>query len=187
MSSLITDLQRTEREKKQALEHVNKLRREALKTYNQLERVQKEQEERLSMVYKRTTTTSSSYEGGGGAAAEEKQVTIKSSGRTQTTKEKKKKQKKPSYPTLQVVTSMTFVDYFGDRGTYTGQVNHDKVPHGIGQVTYDHGLVQGGKWMNGMFDETDNFNASRRTIRTSSSSATSSTTPRIRRSKSRDP
>lgn len=46
-----------------------------------------------------------------------------------------------------VVKNMVFVDFFGDRGRYTGEVNGDKIPHGKGEITYDHGLVQEGNWV----------------------------------------
>ena len=42
---------------------------------------------------------------------------------------------------------MRFVDYYGDPGRYTGEVNDANMPHGMGEITYDHGLVQGGKWV----------------------------------------
>ena len=45
------------------------------------------------------------------------------------------------------VKGMTFVDYYGDPGRYTGEVNDANMPHGMGEITYDHGLVQGGKWV----------------------------------------
>lgn len=32
-------------------------------------------------------------------------------------------------------------------GRYTGEVNENKLPHGVGEITYDHGLVQEGKWV----------------------------------------
>lgn len=45
------------------------------------------------------------------------------------------------------VKGMRFVDYYGDPGRYTGEVNDANMPHGMGEMTYDHGLVQGGKWV----------------------------------------
>ena len=45
------------------------------------------------------------------------------------------------------VKGMRFVDYYGDPGRYTGEVNDANMPHGMGEITYDHGLVQGGKWV----------------------------------------
>lgn len=46
-----------------------------------------------------------------------------------------------------VVKNMIFVDFYGDKGRYTGEVNEKKQPHGTGEITYDHGLVQEGKWV----------------------------------------
>lgn len=60
---------------------------------------------------------------------------------------------KKLYNTAQVVKNMLFVDFYGDRGRYTGEVNERKMPHGNGEITYDHGLVQEGKWLNGVLDE----------------------------------
>jgi hypothetical protein len=45
------------------------------------------------------------------------------------------------------VKNMKFVDFYGDPGRYTGEVNEARMPHGMGEMTYDHGLVQGGKWV----------------------------------------
>ena len=47
----------------------------------------------------------------------------------------------------QVVKNMRFVDFYGDPGRYSGEVNEKKMPHGLGEMTYDHGLIQGGKWV----------------------------------------
>lgn len=52
-----------------------------------------------------------------------------------------------------VVKNMLFHDFYGDTGRYTGEVNAQTVPHGIGEITYDHGLVQEGIWTNGVLDE----------------------------------
>lgn len=52
-----------------------------------------------------------------------------------------------------IVKNMLFVDFYGDRGRYTGEVNGQKVPHGLGEIIYDHGLVQEGEWTNGVLDE----------------------------------
>ena len=49
--------------------------------------------------------------------------------------------------------SCNSVDFYGDNGRYTGEVNDKKLPHGVGQITYDHGLVQEGKWVDGVLDE----------------------------------
>mmetsp|Transcript_26312 Transcript_26312/g.53356 ORF Transcript_26312/g.53356 Transcript_26312/m.53356 type:complete len:619 (-) Transcript_26312:283-2139(-) len=53
----------------------------------------------------------------------------------------------------QTVKNMKFIDFYGDPGRYTGEVNDQKMPHGMGQMTYDHGLVQEGNWTNGILDE----------------------------------
>eukprot|EP01082_Thalassiosira_pseudonana_P008145 g7355.t1 g7355 contig24:423783-424819(-) len=55
--------------------------------------------------------------------------------------------------TLLTVKNMKFIDFYGDPGRYTGEVNEKKMPHGMGVQTYDHGLVQEGKWTNGILDE----------------------------------
>ncbi len=47
----------------------------------------------------------------------------------------------------QTVKNMKFIDFYGDPGRYTGEVNDQKMPHGMGQMTYDHGLVQEGNWV----------------------------------------
>ena len=52
-----------------------------------------------------------------------------------------------SIPETKKVKDMRFVDYFGDPGRYTGEVNDVSMPHGLGEMTYDHGLVQGGNWV----------------------------------------
>jgi len=52
-----------------------------------------------------------------------------------------------------IVKSMIFIDFYGDSGRYTGEVNEHKVPHGLGEIIYDHGLVQEGEWTNGILDE----------------------------------
>ena len=46
-----------------------------------------------------------------------------------------------------IVKNMIFVDFYGDRGRYTGEVDDNKMPHGSGEIQYDHGLVQEGKWV----------------------------------------
>jgi len=68
-------------------------------------------------------------------------------------KQQSLKEYKQLYNTATVVKNMIFVDFFGDRGRYTGEVNGQKMPHGMGSITYDHGLVQEGMWSNGVLDE----------------------------------
>eukprot|EP00580_Thalassiosira_gravida_P012274 CAMPEP_0201632176 /NCGR_PEP_ID=MMETSP0493-20130528/5900_1 /ASSEMBLY_ACC=CAM_ASM_000838 /TAXON_ID=420259 /ORGANISM="Thalassiosira gravida, Strain GMp14c1" /LENGTH=341 /DNA_ID=CAMNT_0048103641 /DNA_START=865 /DNA_END=1887 /DNA_ORIENTATION=+ len=53
---------------------------------------------------------------------------------------------KALYNTAHVVKNMMFIDLYGDRGRYTGEVNDQKIPHGLGVMTYDHGLMQEGNW-----------------------------------------
>ncbi|KAL3810908.1 hypothetical protein ACHAXA_008758 [Cyclostephanos tholiformis] len=55
--------------------------------------------------------------------------------------------------TARVVKNMIFEDVFGDLGRYTGEVNDEKIPHGMGDIVYDDGLVEGGTWTNGVLDE----------------------------------
>eukprot|EP00578_Thalassiosira_sp_NH16_P014362 CAMPEP_0181114866 /NCGR_PEP_ID=MMETSP1071-20121207/21130_1 /TAXON_ID=35127 /ORGANISM="Thalassiosira sp., Strain NH16" /LENGTH=425 /DNA_ID=CAMNT_0023199041 /DNA_START=596 /DNA_END=1874 /DNA_ORIENTATION=- len=63
------------------------------------------------------------------------------------------KEYKQLFNTAQVAKNMLFVDSYGDRGRYTGEVNDQNMPSGIGEITYDHGLVQEGNWTNGVLDE----------------------------------
>lgn len=49
--------------------------------------------------------------------------------------------------TARVVKNMIFEDVFGDLGRYTGEVNDEKIPHGMGDIAYDDGLVEGGTWV----------------------------------------
>lgn len=46
-----------------------------------------------------------------------------------------------------VVKNMIFEDIHGKLGRYTGEVNELKLPHGMGDVIYDNGLVKGGNWV----------------------------------------
>ena len=48
-----------------------------------------------------------------------------------------------------VVKNMIFTDIYADKGRYTGEANAKKLPHGRGELTYDHGLVQHGNWVSG--------------------------------------
>jgi hypothetical protein len=54
---------------------------------------------------------------------------------------------KDLYESAKVVKNMLFVDVHGDAGRYTGDVNEFRMPHGQGNIIYEHGLVQGGKWV----------------------------------------
>jgi hypothetical protein len=53
--------------------------------------------------------------------------------------------------TAWVVKNMIFEDASGDMGRYTGEVNDEKIPHGMGKIVYEHGLVKGGKWVSVLF------------------------------------
>lgn len=86
--------------------------------------------------------------------------------------------------TAQVVKNMVFLDFHGDRGRYTGEVNGQKVPHGVGEIAYDHGLVQVGTWSLGVIDDDGTIistNERRRGEKNHSSSSSR------RRGKSREP
>jgi hypothetical protein len=48
---------------------------------------------------------------------------------------------------------MKWMDYYGDPGQYTGQVDSTNMPNGKGTMRYDHGLVQDGMWARGQFME----------------------------------
>jgi len=55
--------------------------------------------------------------------------------------------------TVKKVRKMKWMDYFGDPGEYTGEVDGDNMPHGKGSMKYDHGLIQEGAWSKGQFVE----------------------------------
>lgn len=57
------------------------------------------------------------------------------------------KEYKDLYESAKVVKNMMFIDVHGDAGRYTGDVNEFRMPHGQGNIIYEHGLVQGGKWV----------------------------------------
>jgi hypothetical protein len=52
-----------------------------------------------------------------------------------------------------VVRKMKWMDYYGDPGEYTGEVDKASMPNGKGVMKYDHGLVQEGMWQKGQFVE----------------------------------
>lgn len=89
------------------------------------------------------------------------------------------KEYKELYNTAKVVKNMVFIDFFGDPGRFTGEVNKSMLPHGVGTITYDHGLVQEGKWVNGVLDEDSSTVASPRMKETREGSR--------RRARSKDP
>lgn len=88
----------------------------------------------------------------------------------------------------QVVKNMMFVDFYGDRGRYTGEVNAQKMPDGIGEIRYDHGLVQEGKWTNGVLDEDGSIISGPKNPRTKGTTGEAkSVSSSRRRARSKDP
>lgn len=57
-----------------------------------------------------------------------------------------------------VVRKMKWMDYYGDPGEYTGEVDSSNMPNGKGSMKYDHGLVQEGSWTKGQFVEGSDVN-----------------------------
>ena len=59
----------------------------------------------------------------------------------------------------QEVRKMKWMDYYGDPGEYTGEVDSSqKLPNGNGSMKYNHGLIQEGLWAKGQFVEgSDNL------------------------------
>ena len=53
---------------------------------------------------------------------------------------------------------MKWMDYYGDPGEYTGEVDASNLPHGKGSMKYDHGLIQEGMWTRGQFVEGSDMN-----------------------------
>ena len=56
------------------------------------------------------------------------------------------------------VRKMKWMDYYGDPGQYTGEVDSSNMPNGRGTMKYDHGLVQEGMWARGQFVEGSDTN-----------------------------
>ena len=52
-----------------------------------------------------------------------------------------------------VVKRMKWLDYYGDPGEYTGEVDSSGMPDGKGSMKYDHGLIQEGIWRKGQVVE----------------------------------
>eukprot|EP00986_Skeletonema_menzelii_P002647 scaffold737_cov120-Skeletonema_menzelii.AAC.1 len=52
-----------------------------------------------------------------------------------------------------LVKRMMWLDYYGDPGEYTGEVDSSGMPDGKGSMKYDHGLIQDGNWRRGQFIE----------------------------------
>mmetsp|Transcript_29109 Transcript_29109/g.53310 ORF Transcript_29109/g.53310 Transcript_29109/m.53310 type:complete len:693 (-) Transcript_29109:362-2440(-) len=57
------------------------------------------------------------------------------------------------------VRKMKWMDYYGDPGEYTGEVDGSNMPNGRGSMKYDHGLIQEGSWTKGQFVEGSDSNA----------------------------
>ena len=51
------------------------------------------------------------------------------------------------------VRGMEWMDFKGQSGRYTGEVNQDKIPHGNGVMRYDFGLIAEGEWVRGVLKE----------------------------------
>jgi len=63
---------------------------------------------------------------------------------------------------IKVVRKMKWLDYYGDPGEFTGEVDTTAMlPHGRGSMKYDHGLVSEGCWANGQFVEGSELNLNR--------------------------
>ncbi|KAL3802481.1 hypothetical protein ACHAW5_009740 [Stephanodiscus triporus] len=56
------------------------------------------------------------------------------------------------------VRKMKWMDYYGDPGLYTGEVDSSNMPNGRGTMKYDHGLIQDGVWARGQFVEGSDTN-----------------------------
>jgi len=59
----------------------------------------------------------------------------------------------PSSGKKTTVRRMKWMDYYGDPGEYTGEVDSSDMPDGRGSMKYDHGLIQEGSWKEGQFVE----------------------------------
>ena len=57
-----------------------------------------------------------------------------------------------------MVRKMKWLDYYGDPGLYTGEVDSSSMPNGKGSMKYDHGLIQEGLWTKGQFVEGSDLN-----------------------------
>jgi len=72
------------------------------------------------------------------------------------------------------VRKMKWMDYYGDPGEYTGEVDGNNMPHGKGSMKYDHGLIQDGLWTKGQFVEGSDINGAEEDEGTKKSSGRSS-------------
>jgi hypothetical protein len=50
------------------------------------------------------------------------------------------------------VNGLPWSDYNGQSGRYTGEVNEEYLPHGLGEMVYDRGVVSSGIWYKGVLD-----------------------------------
>lgn len=60
------------------------------------------------------------------------------------------------------VRKMKWLDYYGDPGEFTGEVDSSGMPDGKGQMKYDHGLIQDGLWKKGQFLEGSDIEAGKK-------------------------
>lgn len=76
-------------------------------------------------------------------------------GKSSGEKEEKKKEEQQwsNSSSTKKVRKMKWMDYYGDPGEYTGEVDGDNMPNGKGSMKYDHGLIQEGLWSKGQFVE----------------------------------
>lgn len=51
------------------------------------------------------------------------------------------------------VRGMEWMDFKGQSGRYTGEVNQDEIPHGNGVMRYNFGLIVEGEWVRGVLKE----------------------------------
>lgn len=51
------------------------------------------------------------------------------------------------------VRGMEWIDFKGQSGRYSGEINQDKIPHGNGIMRYDFGLIAEGEWVRGILKE----------------------------------
>mmetsp|Transcript_24265 Transcript_24265/g.44603 ORF Transcript_24265/g.44603 Transcript_24265/m.44603 type:complete len:611 (+) Transcript_24265:145-1977(+) len=72
-----------------------------------------------------------------------------------------------------VVRKMKWMDYYGDPGEYTGEVDASNMPNGKGSMKYDHGLIQEGLWTKGQFVEGSDLNTADEGNKKSSSRSSS--------------
>lgn len=106
-------------------------------------------------------------------------------------KEKKKDEQwsnadKPSAAAVKKVRKMKWMDYYGDPGEYTGEVNGENMPNGKGSMKYDHGLIQEGLWSRGQFVEGSDTDVQQKSGEKSREKRSSGSSSRRRESSSRN-